>query len=76
MVATTHEELDVVGLKLIEPSLRRAGVELVDADVPILKCLACGIRWTPSLLPGGRLPKNWWRCPTRVQHLANGEKRN
>ena len=44
--------------------------ELAKVDVEIyihhllqLQCKNCGQIWSPNLLPGGRLPKGYWRCP-------------
>lgn len=29
-----------------------------------LQCIYCEQQWGPDLLPlGGRLPKDWWKCP-------------
>jgi hypothetical protein len=55
-------------LSLIEPSLAKVGVELIDPETPTLKCKTCGTLWTPILISGGLLPKNWWRCPINSQH--------
>jgi hypothetical protein len=55
-------------LSLIEPSLAKVGVELIDPDTPTLKCKTCGKLWNPILISGGLLPKNWWRCPINSEH--------
>jgi hypothetical protein len=52
-----------MGLSLIEPSLEKVGVELLDEDQPELKCKVCGESWVPRILADGRLPRGWWRCP-------------
>jgi hypothetical protein len=30
-----------------------------------LKCENCGETWAPTLLPDGRLPLAFWKCPNR-----------
>jgi len=59
-------------LSLIEPSLAKVGVELIDPDTPTLKCKTCGTLWTPPTLTGGLLPKNWWKCPVNYEHTMQG----
>ena len=46
-----------------ERRLRVVGVELVDAHNGTFACLACGQHWSPCILPGGRLPRGYYRCP-------------
>lgn len=55
-------------LSLIEPSLAKVGVELIDPDTPTLKCKTCGTLWTPPTLSSGLMPKNWWKCPVNHEH--------
>ena len=28
-----------------------------------LTCQNCGSAWSPNMLAGGKLPRNYWRCP-------------
>jgi hypothetical protein len=41
----------------------KVGVEILDPKGILLKCVNCGQQWSPNLLAGGRLPKNYWHCP-------------
>lgn len=57
-----------MSLRLIEPSLHRVGVELINDEQPSLRCKTCGKIWNPELTSNGRLPKHWWKCPNTGQH--------
>jgi hypothetical protein len=48
--------------KHFERELRRHGLRLVSADPLQLACEQCGAKWSPNALPGGRLPRHWWKC--------------
>ncbi len=55
-------------VRLSVNSLARVGVELFYAERFTggrvkLRCKCCGQIWVSDLLPGGRLPRGWWRCP-------------
>jgi len=41
--------------------LARAGVELVNGEQPLLKCMKCGHEWAPKKL-NGRLQRGYWHC--------------
>jgi hypothetical protein len=28
-----------------------------------LRCMICGMTWSPCILPGGKLPRGYWKCP-------------
>ncbi len=43
--------------------MEKVGVKVLDSDRILLECEKCGQKWSPSLLSGARLPKNYWRCP-------------
>ena len=51
-------------VRQLTQDLSAAGVELLDEQTMRLKCRACGARWSPSILPGGRFRRGYWRCPT------------
>jgi hypothetical protein len=44
--------------------MKRVGVTITSESSVHLRCDACGQSWSPNLLSGGRLPKNYWKCPT------------
>jgi hypothetical protein len=46
-----------------EGQLRKVGVTLCDPRRLVLECDACSQIWSPMLLPGGRLPRGYWKCP-------------
>lgn len=46
-----------------EAELERAGVLLLSSNSIWLECKDCEVRWSPNMLPGGRLPKGYWLCP-------------
>jgi len=46
-------------------TLKQKDVTLLDERHIILECNQCGMRWSPNILEGGRLPKGYWRCPNR-----------
>lgn len=45
--------------------LRQVGVELVDDYRFLLQCDQCGQEWSPNRKERGRLPRGYWKCPTR-----------
>jgi DNA-directed RNA polymerase subunit RPC12/RpoP len=51
-----------------ERELHRKGIELLGHT--LYRCKACGQRFSPNLLPGGRLPRNSWKCPNGCNHRA------
>ncbi len=46
-----------------EAELDRAGVTILSTDPIWLECQDCELRWSPKLLAGGGLPKDYWHCP-------------
>ena len=46
-----------------ERSLRRVNVDIVHPEKTWLGCLVCHETWSPNILPGGRWPRGWWKCP-------------
>jgi len=48
---------------LEEWRLKKVGIELRDLSSTIFDCMYCERGWSPNLLPGGRMPKRWWKCP-------------
>jgi hypothetical protein len=59
-----------MGVRLSEASLNNVGVELRDREQIRLECKCCGQQWLPNILPGGRLPRGWWKCPRDPEHTA------
>jgi len=51
-------------------SLYWVGVEILDKDRVHLRCMICGQVWSPSIRPGGRLPRGWWKCLNFESHVA------
>ena len=45
--------------------LEALGVQLLNRYDLDLKCENCGETWAPTLLPDGRLPLAFWKCPNR-----------
>ncbi len=44
--------------------LKKVGVTVEGLPYRIyLTCDNCGQAWSPNLLPGGRLPRGYWKCP-------------
>lgn len=39
------------------------GVELLDERGLQLRYCNCSQIWSPDILPGGRLPRGYWKCP-------------
>lgn len=46
-----------------EGQLAKVGVELCGGSSLALRCQSCGRMWWPNLLEGGKLPRNYWKCP-------------
>jgi len=46
----------------------RADVEIVSATNLRLRCKECACVWTPNILPGGKLPHGYWKCPDGCNH--------
>jgi hypothetical protein len=47
-----------------EGQLKKVGVTLCDRHRLVLRCDACGQVWSLNVLPEGRLPRGYWKCPT------------
>lgn len=43
--------------------LERVGVAIVSESDFHLQCVRCHQDWSPNILPGGRLPRDYWKCP-------------
>lgn len=44
--------------------LKRVGVTDLESHSSLwLQCDACGQKWSPDALPGGKLPRGYWKCP-------------
>lgn len=41
----------------------KAGVEPLEGPNIWFRCKRCSQKWSPNILSGGRLPKNYWHCP-------------
>jgi hypothetical protein len=48
--------------RLTDGEMAKVGVEIIDRNRKRLRCMNCGHIWWPCLVPGGRLPKRYWRC--------------
>ena len=53
---------------MIDTNTRRAAQKhnvTIEFQAGSLKvhCLACGQEWSPMLQAGGKLPRQWWKCP-------------
>lgn len=48
---------------------RRLQNSIANGNTSIV-CESCGIKWSPIIRIGGRLPNKWWICPI----CGNGEK--
>ena len=42
--------------------LKKVGVTVSELTI-WLTCDRCGERMSPQIQPGGKLPRNYWRCP-------------
>lgn len=51
--------------------LAKVDVELTDASRVWLACNNCGQQWSPNILPGGKLPSGYWKCPNGC-NVAHG----
>lgn len=51
--------------------LRKVGVEIVDKDRSILRCMNCGHTWNASPPPDRLRQKNYWKC----EFYCNGTER-
>jgi len=40
-------------------------LDLVDESGIHIRCKKCGITWSPNTLPGGRMPRGYWKCPNQ-----------
>jgi serine/threonine protein kinase len=49
--------------RLSEAELAKVAVQLTDPERIILHCNVCWTGWSPNILPGGKLPRLYWRCP-------------
>jgi hypothetical protein len=46
-----------------EGELKKVGVTIENPYKLWLSCDRCGDVWSPCILPGGRLPRGYWKCP-------------
>ena len=66
------KELDTMALKPhVARRIKTANLDLLDLDTFRVRCRSCGAWWSPDILPGGELPKNWWRCPNGCNSHAS-----
>jgi len=49
--------------RLTDGELRKFGITMTDKRSLRFVCNTCGMKWSPVLLKGGRLPRGWWECP-------------
>lgn len=43
--------------------LKMVDVAVINPDPLRLRCERCGSIWVPNLNPGGRLYRDYWKCP-------------
>jgi serine/threonine protein kinase len=48
--------------------LAKVGVQIADPHRIILRCSRCGQGWSPNLKSGGKLPRNYWKCPNHCNY--------
>lgn len=53
-----------------ESELGKVGVQLVDATHVVLSCMYCPQVWSPPIMPGGRLRRGYWYCPSGCNRSA------
>lgn len=51
-------------MKNVIKTLAKRGIEMLDENRILLKCIACGQVFSPQIRPGGKLPRKWWYCPS------------
>jgi hypothetical protein len=51
-----------------ESELKRVQVEIINPYRLVLRCAQCGWGWSPMICAGGRLPRNYWKCPGGCNH--------
>ena len=54
-----------MGKLLDRARLERVGVQCMDEQTRILRCMECGQGWQPLIRPGGGFQRGWWKCPNR-----------
>jgi hypothetical protein len=63
-----------MSVELDRESLRKVGVDLVNAMARVLRCRTCGYVWAPlSARDDGRLSNGWWKCPNDPRHTQEKE---
>jgi hypothetical protein len=50
---------------MTDSELSELGVRLVNRTDLVLKCGKCGETWAPQLDSDGKLPFDYWVCPTK-----------
>lgn len=51
------------------PSNRKARITRVGSRYYLFyRCNSCEVVWSPSIKPGGRMYRGWWRCPHGCNH--------
>lgn len=61
-------------MKFSEASLKKVGVSLISPTQVHLQCEKCEARWSPNILPGGRLPARYYFCPNGCNASAGVRK--
>jgi hypothetical protein len=54
-----------MNVKYRSNSLHKVGIEIIDKFSIRLKCKKCNQEFSPNLMPGGGLYKNWWKYPNK-----------
>jgi hypothetical protein len=50
--------------KMSEAELAKLGIRLQDKQSFVLECTNCGETWSPQLDSNGKLPFEFWVCPS------------
>lgn len=45
--------------------MSRLGIEMLNRDALLLKCMTCGTTWTPQADSRGVLEPGYWVCPNK-----------
>jgi len=56
-----------------ESELKRVQVEIINPYRLVLRCAQCGWGWSPMIRAGGRLPRNYSKCPGGCNHDGPSE---
>jgi len=58
-----YRTLDMINAKTHRTAKRHNVIIYMTAGSPQVRCHKCGQEWAPMLQAGGKLPRQWWKCP-------------